>query len=49
MSYLLGIDLGTSSLKTIVLTRGGIILSSDAVDYQFDSPVQGYAEQDPQV
>ena len=49
MSYLLGIDLGTSSLKTIVLTRGGIILASDAVDYQFDSPVQGYAEQDPQV
>ena len=49
MDYLLGIDLGTSSLKTIVLSRDGIVLSSDAVDYQFDSPVQGYAEQDPQV
>ena len=49
MSYLLGIDLGTSSLKTIVLSREGTILSSDAVDYQFDSPVQGYAEQDPRV
>lgn len=49
MSYLLGIDLGTSSLKTIVLSLEGNILSSDALDYQFDSPVQGYAEQDPQV
>ena len=49
MDYLLGIDLGTSSLKTIVLSREGVVLSSDAVDYQFDSPVQGYAEQDPQV
>lgn len=49
MNYLLGIDLGTSSLKTIVLSREGNVLSSDAVDYQFDSPVQGYAEQDPQV
>ena len=49
MSYLLGIDLGTSSLKTIVLTQGGIILASDAVDYQYDSPVQGWAEQDPRV
>ncbi len=49
MDYLLGIDLGTSSLKTIVLSRDGMILASDAVDYQFDSPVPGFAEQDPQV
>ncbi len=49
MSYLLGIDLGTSSLKTIVLSLDGRILASDAVDYQYDSPVQGYAEQDPEV
>ena len=49
MNCLLGIDLGTSSLKTIVLSQEGHILSSDALDYQYDSPVQGYAEQDPQV
>ncbi len=49
MSYLLGIDLGTSSLKTIVLSRDGQILASNAIDYQYDSPVTGYAEQDPQV
>ena len=49
MSYLLGIDLGTSSLKTIVLSRDGQIRASDAIDYQFGSPVQGWAEQDPEV
>ena len=49
MNYLLGIDLGTSSLKTIVLSQDGWICGSEAIDYQFDSPVQGYAEQDPAV
>ena len=48
-NYLLGIDLGTSSLKTIILSQRGCILISSAVDYQFDSPCPGYAEQDPQV
>lgn len=49
MDCLLGIDLGTSSLKTIVLSPAGNILSSDAVEYHFDSPLRGYAEQDPRV
>ena len=49
MSYLLGIDLGTSSLKTIVLSSDGQIPASNAIDYQFDSPVPGWAEQDPEV
>ena len=49
MAYLLGIDLGTSSLKTIVLSSGGDILAAEAVDYSFDSPVPGWAEQDPEV
>ena len=33
MAYLLGIDLGTSSLKTIVLSSGGDILAAEAVGY----------------
>ena len=49
MAYLLGIDLGTSSLKTIVLSTDGKILAANAVDYSFDSPVTGWAEQDPEV
>ena len=46
---MLGIDPGTSSLKTIVLSSAGSILSSDAVEYNFESPLRGYAEQDPRV
>lgn len=49
MHYLLGIDLGTSSLKTLIISIEGKILTSAAVDYQYDSPLPGYAEQDPQV
>lgn len=49
MAYLLGIDLGTSSLKTIVLAPDGTIPASNAADYSFDSPVPGWAEQDPEV
>lgn len=49
MNYLMGIDLGTSSLKTVIMSRDGQILASNAVDYQYDSPITGYAEQDPEV
>lgn len=49
MAYLMGIDAGTSSLKTIIMDeRGGVVaLASQA--YQYDSPAPGYAEQDPEV
>ncbi|GMO38454.1 MAG: xylulokinase [Termitinemataceae bacterium] len=50
MSYLLGIDLGTSSLKALVVdSETGAVVSNAAEDYQFDSPISGYAEQDPQI
>lgn len=49
MSHFIGIDLGTSSLKTLLVKEIGKILASAARDYQFDSPHPGYAEQDPEV
>ena len=49
MNYLLGVDLGISSLKTVLLSEKGQILITSAVNYQYDSPCPGYAEQDPQV
>ncbi len=49
MDCLLGIDLGISSVNTVILSRTGHILISSAAHYQFDSPCPGYAEQDPQV
>lgn len=49
MSHFIGIDLGTSSLKTLLVKETGEILALAARDYQFDSPYPGYAEQDPEI
>lgn len=49
VSYLMGIDLGTSSLKTILMRSDGVVVASAASSYQFDSPKPGYSEQDPEV
>jgi xylulokinase len=46
---LLGIDLGTSSLKVAVLDGNGRLLASAGVEYAIDSPQPGWAEQDPRI
>jgi xylulokinase len=43
----MGIDLGTSSLKTIIVNEAGNVKALCHRDYTFDSPRGGYAEQDP--
>ena len=48
MAYLMGIDLGTSSLKTLLADSKGHKVALAAKDYQFASPRQGYAEHDPE-
>jgi len=47
MAYLMGIDLGTSSLKTLIMDEDGHVKAVSAQDYQFSSPYNGYAEHDP--
>jgi xylulokinase len=47
--YLIGIDLGTSSLKTLIIDEDGNVQAVSTQDYQFSSPYSGYAEQDPKV
>ncbi len=49
MPLLMGIDLGTSSLKVLVVDEKGHVITSGSQDYQFSSPAPGYAEQDPIV
>ena len=49
MNHLMGIDLGTSSLKTLVTDENGHVVAEASEAYQFDSPHQGYSEQDPEV
>lgn len=47
MKYLLGIDLGTSSLKGSVYTTDGRLVDSSAYEYDLYIPKKGFSEQDP--
>lgn len=48
MSYVLGIDLGTSSLKGILMTEKGKLVTTKSAEYGIDTPKQGYSEQRPE-
>ncbi|WP_010269019.1 xylulokinase [Paenibacillus senegalensis] len=49
MGYLMGIDLGTSSVKTIVMAENGEIRGSAQGGYDILIPSIGYAEQQPET
>ncbi|MCD5100548.1 xylulokinase [Enterococcus faecium] len=47
MSYVLGLDLGTGSLKGLLMTKEGSIITTKSADYPLVIPQPGYSEQDP--
>lgn len=47
MKYLLGIDLGTSSVKSLLLSEKGDVKGISQQEYTFDIPQEGWAEQNP--
>lgn len=47
MSYVLGIDLGTSSLKGLLMDKDGQLVAQASADYLLLHPHHGYSEQDP--
>lgn len=47
MSYLLGIDIGTSGTKTVLFDEKGTPIKSCTVEYPMYQPENGWAEQDP--
>jgi xylulokinase len=47
MNTLLGIDLGTTSLKVALVAEEGRLIATEAVAYPILAPQPGYAEQDP--
>ncbi|KAB7667628.1 xylulokinase [Bacillus sp. B1-b2] len=47
MRYVLGLDLGTSSLKGIVVNQEGRIVCTKSADYPLFNLQSGYSEQDP--
>lgn len=49
MKYLLGIDIGTSSAKTLAVTPGGDYLAQASRSYPMHQPRPGRREQDPKV
>ncbi len=47
MSYLLGIDIGTSGTKTLLIDEQGGIVASATVEYPLYTPKANWAEQEP--
>lgn len=47
MSYILGIDIGTSGTKTVLFSEDGAAIASATREYPLYNPQNGYAEQDP--
>ena len=48
MKYYIGIDLGTSSVKVILLNSDGQVVSSVTKDYPLYFPKDGWSEQNPE-
>ncbi|WP_284640923.1 xylulokinase [Paenibacillus silviterrae] len=48
MSYFLGIDLGTSAVKCILVDEQGAVKGSHSVEYPLLQPQPGWAEQQPE-
>lgn len=48
MSYVIGIDLGTGSLKGIVVNQAGDVMAQASSPYDLQTPQSGYSEQNPQ-
>ncbi len=47
MNYLLGLDIGTSGVKALLVSPEGKIISSKTVSYPLKTPHSGWAEQSP--
>lgn len=47
MSYILGLDLGTSGLKALLVNKLGEVVETTSADYPLLTPQRGFIEQDP--
>lgn len=48
MNYLIGIDVGTSAVKTVLFDESGKVMASAALGYPLYQPKNGWAEQRPE-
>lgn len=49
MAYLMGIDVGTSSTKVLVIEESGRVVAEASHEYPISTPKEGWAEQDPEL
>lgn len=49
MNYLLGIDIGTSSTKVLLMDENGQVIDTADSFYDFEQPQNGWTEQDPDL
>ncbi len=47
MKYLIGMDIGTSSTRAIIINEDGKLIASASADYPLITPKPGWAEQNP--
>lgn len=47
--YLMGLDVGTSSIKVLIIDYGGNVIARSSEEYPIYSPLPEYAEQDPDL
>lgn len=47
MSYVIGVDCGTSGTKTVLFDETGKVIASKTIEYPMYQPKNGYAEQEP--
>lgn len=47
MSYIIGVDCGTSGTKTVLFDEKGAVIASHTIEYPMYQPKNGYAEQNP--
>ncbi|MBP5363373.1 MAG: xylulokinase [Ruminococcus sp.] len=47
MSYVIGVDCGTSGTKTVLFDEKGTVVASRTIEYPMYQPKNGYAEQEP--
>ncbi|HEY9633027.1 MAG TPA: gluconokinase [Coleofasciculaceae cyanobacterium] len=47
-SYVIGVDMGTTSTKAVLFTETGDVITQHAVEYPLYTPTVGAAEQDPE-
>ncbi|WP_454193679.1 xylulokinase [Paenibacillus sp. Marseille-Q7038] len=48
MSYVIGVDLGTSAVKTVLVNHSGDVLFESSQSYPLHQPKAGYSEQNPE-